>query len=68
MKNRDRHILKVNEYDLLVKIQATMLSHDCCVIEAITAKDYTCSWYADYDKTTHERCCRCIQKWLNEES
>ncbi|WP_295095653.1 hypothetical protein [Ruminococcus sp.] len=72
MKNRDKYILKVSEYDMLIKIQATMLSHNCCVIDTITGvtppKDYTCSWFVDYSKTAYERCCKCIQKWLNEEA
>lgn len=62
MKNRERYILNVNEYDMLIKIQATMLTNDCCVIEALT--DVGCP---------EDRCCMlstcetCIQKWLNEE-
>ena len=62
MKNRDHYILKVNEYDLLVKIQATMLSHNCCVIDALTGISSPC------DKCCMLSTCEsCIQKWLNEE-
>lgn len=63
MKNRDKYILKVNEYDLLVKIQVTMLAYNCCVIEALTGK-----------ACPEEKCCmldvckECIQKFLNEDS
>ncbi len=57
MKNRERYILNVNEYDMLVKIQAVMAG---CVIEALTGKDYPCP----DDLCT---CKECIQKWLNEE-
>ena len=68
MKNRDKYILKVNEFDLCCNLQAAFGSGLCnCVIEALTGKDYHCSWYVDCDKTAYERCCRCIQKWLNEE-
>ena len=62
MKNRDRYILKVNEYDMLIKIQATMLSHNCCVIEALAGiscpNDKMCML---------SNCSKCIQEWLNEE-
>lgn len=63
MKNRDRYILQVNEYDLLAKIQATMLSNDCCVIEALTGVG-----------CPEDRCCMlstcqaCIQAWLNKDA
>ena len=63
MKNRDRYILKANEYDLLIKIQATMLSNNCCVIEALAGI-----------KCPNEKMCMlstcevCIQRFLNDES
>ncbi len=63
MKNRDRYILKVNEYDMLIKIQATMLSNNCCVIDALAGikcpNDKVCML---------DTCRECIQKFLNEES
>ena len=62
MKNRDRYILKWNEYDMLIKIQATMLSHDCCVIDALTGINSPC------DKCCMLSTCEaCIREWLNEE-
>lgn len=62
MTNRERYILRVNEYDMLVKIQAVMAG---CVIEALTAKEYTCP---DDKCCMLSTCMECIQKWLNEES
>ena len=62
MKNRDKYILKVNEYDMLIKIQATMLSHNCCVIEALAG--ISCP---NEKMCMLSNCRQCIQKWLNEE-
>jgi len=62
MKNRERYILRQNEYDLLVKIQAVMAG---CVLEALTGKDYPCP---DDKVCMLSTCMECIQKWLNEES
>lgn len=61
MKNRDKYILKVNEYDLLIRIQAVMAG---CVLEALTGKDYPCP---DDKCCMLSTCKACIQKWLNEE-
>lgn len=62
MTNRERYILRVNEYDMLVKIQAVMAG---CVIEALTGKDYPCP---DDKVCMFDTCKECIQKFLNEES
>lgn len=62
MTNRERYILRVNEYDMLVKIQAVMAG---CVIEALTAKEYKCP---DDKVCMLSTCEECIQKFLNEES
>lgn len=64
MRNRDRYILKMNEYDLLMKIQATTLTYNCCVIEALTGKPHC----TDDKACILSTCETCIQKWLNEES
>lgn len=59
MKNRDRFILKVNEYDLMMKILA---STNKCPIKAITNDMHynRCPKY-------NTNCSECIQAWLNEE-
>ena len=65
MKNRDRYILKVNEFDLATRLQVAFGGGLCfCVIEALTGKDYHCP---DDKVCMLETCKACIQKWLNEE-
>ena len=66
MKNRDRYLLKVNEYDLLCRLQVAFGSGLCfCVIEALTGKDYPCK--DDY-VCGLDTCKECIQRWLNAET
>ena len=65
MKNRDRYILKRNEYDMLMEIQAALAHGEKCVVDAITRKERDC---ANYIKQDLEVCSKCIQAWLNEES
>ena len=65
MKNRDKYILKVNEYDMLCKIQSNIMDGYCwCVIEALTGGSHPC----ENDKMcTLDTCKACIQGWLNNE-
>ena len=65
MKNRDRYVLKVNEYDLCCRLQAAFGSGLCqCVIEALTGKYVSCP----NDKVCMlETCMDCIHQWLNSE-
>ena len=66
MKNRDKYINKVNEYDMLVKLQVAFGSGCCyCVIEALTGKDYYCP---DNKICMLSTCEECLQKWLNDEA
>ena len=58
MKNRDRYILKVNEADLLLKIQYEIEHGETCIINALTGEERYCTTDCD----------TCIRKWLNEES
>lgn len=65
MKNRE-HLLRQNEYDLLIGLQAAIGSGLCqCVIEALTAKEYPCP---DDKVCMLSTCEACIQEWLNKES
>jgi len=65
MKNRE-HLLRQNEYDLLIGLQAAISSGLCqCVIEALTAKEYKCP---DDKVCMLSTCEACIQEWLNKES
>lgn len=66
MKNRDRYLLKVNEYDLLCRLQVAFGSGYCqCVIKALIGKDYPCK--DDY-VCGLDTCKECIQRWLNAET
>ena len=66
MKNRDRYLLKVNEYDLLCRLQVAFGSGLCqCVIEALTGKQYRCP---DDKICMLDTCRECIQRWLNEQN
>ena len=66
MKNRDKYIIKVNEFDLCCNLQAAFGSGLCqCVIEALTGKDYHCP---DDKVCMLDTCKECIQKWLNAET
>ena len=68
MKNRDRYILKRNEYDMLSAVQLALLHGERCVISALMAQDYSCPKYVNDNEDPYERCCQCIQEWLNEEN
>lgn len=63
MKNRERYIHRVSEYDLLCKIQVEMICHNCCVIEALSGekcpREKVC--WAD-------ECRECLAEWLNREA
>ena len=66
MKNRDKYILKVNEADMLIVLQAAFGSGLCqCVIEALTGKEYPCP---DDKVCMLDTCKECIQRWLNAET
>lgn len=60
MTNRERYILQVNEYDLLIKLQEGLSrSGNYCILDLITGKYEHCP----YDTN----CEKCIQIWLNAE-
>lgn len=64
MRNRDKYILKRNEYDMLIGLQAAFGSGLCsCVIEALTGRDYPCP---DDKVCTLDTCRICIGDWLNQ--
>lgn len=69
MTNRDRYILKVNEYDMLMQFQRNIFDSGCsCVIDGLTGEFRACSQEWDSAKTKLEVCSKCIQDFLNEES
>ena len=66
MKNRDRYILKCNEFDMLTDMNKKILSasnEEYCIMHCLNHKkdiDDKC-WFVNSCET-------CIRKWLNEES
>lgn len=71
MKNRDKYILKVNEYDILINMQTNIMNNGgCCVIDEITGKMNACPEEMNGKvgkKSQLAVCSKCVQKWLNEE-
>jgi len=71
MKNRDRYILKVNEYDMLISMQKNIQNcYSCCALDVITGKMINCPEEMKNKVGQESRlavCSQCIQKWLNEE-
>jgi hypothetical protein len=71
MKNRDRYILKVNEYDMLMNMQKNIQNcYSCCALDVITGKMINCPEEMKGkvgEQSRLEVCGKCIQKWLNEE-
>lgn len=71
MKNRDRYILKVNEYDMLMNMQTRLIKGCRCVLDVITGTTVLCPIEAHGKVGEQSRlavCSKCIQAWLNEES
>ena len=67
MKNRDRYITNVCEFDMLLNINYEIMDGKKCIIEAIT-NEYQ---YDDNKNrcfsSSDRNCSKCIQKWLNAE-
>lgn len=60
MTNRERYILQVNEYDLLIRLQEGLDRNDSyCILDLITGSCICCS--------ENTNCKDCIQNWLNAE-
>lgn len=68
MKNRDRYIVKVNEFDMLSAINAEIMGGMKCVIEAMTG-EYQYGENKERCIASSDRDCdECIRNWLNEEA
>lgn len=63
LKNRDKYILKANEYDMLVAIQTALNYGERCVLDALTQETNNCIY-----KSNQKDCKECIQAWLNKEN
>ena len=69
MKNRDKYLLKRNEYDILMQFQRNIFNGGCgCVIDGLTGEFRDCPKEWRDAKTKIDVCSKCIQDWLNEES
>ena len=77
--NRERYILKRDEYDLMMQISDNIQSDGIfCAIRAVSGKRKHCDFdvVKDIDENVvllkvlnaKRNCERCIQQWLNEES
>ncbi len=67
MKNRDRYVLKVNEYDMLSALNAEIMDGKKCIIEALTG-EYQYGEEKERCIASSDRNCEaCIQLWLNSE-
>lgn len=68
LTNRDRYLMKRNEYDILCDVQLALLNGENCILDALSGKYnyfYSCPKLLNNNETTYERCCRCIAAWLN---
>lgn len=68
LTNRDRYLMKRNEYDILCDVQLALLNGENCILDALSGKYnyfYSCPKLLNDNETTYERCCRCIAAWLN---
>lgn len=72
MTNRDKYILRRNEYDMLMSMQYELL--DCCnmcILDIMTGSKIQCPEEMKGKVGARSRltvCGECIQKWLNEET
>ena len=70
MTNRERYIMNVNEYDMLMKMQTNLIKGCRCVLDVITGTTVLCPAEAHGKVGEQSRlavCDKCIQKWLNSE-
>lgn len=63
MKNRDKYILRKNEYDLLMTFEENT---GLCPIRAVAGIDLA-EKISRCSKYVHDGCGTCVQHWLNEE-
>ena len=67
MKNRDRYIVKVNEFDMLSALNYEIKGGMKCVIEALTG-EYQYGENKDRCIASEDcNCDACIREWLNKE-
>lgn len=71
MTNRERYILRQNEYDLLLTMQSNIVRNgSICVLDMLTDSMIPCPKEMCGkvgSKSVIAVCSKCIQEWLNEE-
>lgn len=72
MKNRDKYILKRNEFDMLLQFQHNIMDCGCtCVLDGLTGEVHNCPYEMRFtygEQARLDLCSKCIQDFLNEES
>ena len=69
MTNRERYIIKRNQYDLMMTIAENISDIGTfCAIRAVCGRKRPCEYTQSKNGTLMRDCPSCIQKWLNEES
>lgn len=71
MRNREKYILKCDEYDLMMGIKRRLESKwQYCPISILGAERPPCKTIPDPDYKYKSKldCESCVQKWLNEEA
>lgn len=72
MTNRDRYILKRNEFDMLLQFQHNIMDCGCtCVLDGLTGEAHNCPYEMHFtygEQARLDLCGKCIQDFLNEES
>ena len=63
MSNRDKYLLKVNEFDLMDKIKENTGMCPIHAIKKLSREEKIMRCY----KYVHDGCEKCVQDWLNEE-
>jgi hypothetical protein len=69
MTNRERYIIKRNEYDLMLTIADNISGIGTfCAIRAVCGRKRLCEYTQSKNGILMRDCPSCIQKFLNEES
>ena len=69
MTNRERYIIKRNQYDLMLTIAENISGIGTfCAIQAVCGRKRPCEYTQSKNGTLMRNCPSCIQNWLNEES
>ena len=69
MTNRERYMIKRNQYDLMLTIAENISGIGTfCAIRAVCGRKHPCEYTQSKNGTLMRDCPFCIQNWLNEEN